>query len=72
MWGDAPWPQSRPWPTTWTENTVQARGLSMEPTMEPEQAIASLLAWSAVTLVAGAAITASALLAAAKWFGGDR
>lgn len=71
MRADEPWPQSRPWPTTWTENTVAARGLAMEPPAE-EQAIVSLLVWSAVTLVGGAAVVAGGLLAVAKWFGGER
>lgn len=52
------------------ENTVEARGL--EYVREPEQAIASLLAWSAVVVAAGAAVTASALMAASRWMGGSR
>ena len=43
----------------------------MEPPAE-EQAIVSLLVWSAVTLVGGAAVVAGGLLAVAKWFGGER
>lgn len=71
MWYDAPRTLSRPWPAAhWTENTVEARGL--EYVREPEQAIASLLAWSAVVVAAGAAVTASALMAASRWMGGSR
>lgn len=40
--------------------------------VEPEEAIASLLVWSAVTVVAAASLVAGGLLAAAKIFGGER
>lgn len=72
MRADEPWPQSRPWPTTWTENTVAARGLTMEPTMDPQQAVSSLFAWGAVVTIGCAAVAAGGLLAVAKWFGGER
>lgn len=73
MWSDdADYWRSRPRPTAhWTENTMESRGFMYEP-WTPEESIASLLAWSAVAVAAGAAVVAGAMLAGAKWFGGDR
>lgn len=47
MWGDAPWPQSRPWPTDWTENTVDARMSAYD----PQQMVSSAFAWGAVVTI---------------------
>lgn len=68
MWGDAPWPQSRPWPTDWTENTVEARMSAFD----PQQTISSAFAWGAVVTIGCAAVAAGGMLAVAKWFGGAR
>lgn len=68
MWGDAPWPQSRPWPTDWTENTVDARMSAYD----PQQMVSSAFAWGAVVTIGCAAVAAGGLLAVAKWFGGER
>lgn len=68
MWWDEPWPMSRPWPTDWTENTVQSRGMAYD----PQQTIASGFAMGAVITIGCAAVVAGGMLAAAKWFGGAR
>lgn len=68
MWGDDPWPMSRPWPTNWTENTVEQRGLAYD----PQQIVSSAFAWGAVVTIGCAAAAAGGMLAVAKWFGGAR
>lgn len=66
-----PWPQSRPWPTDWKENTVKARGFYPEPDYSPQRVVNSLLVWSAATLVGSAAVVAGGILVVAKWVGGS-
>lgn len=68
MWGDAPWPQSRPWPTDWTENTMEAR----MPALDPTQTVSAAFMWGAVVTMGAAAVAAGGMLAVAKWFGGAR
>lgn len=69
MWGDEPWPQSRPWPADWTENSMEAR---MAPPFDPQRAVSEAFVWGAVVTMGAAAVAAGGMLAVAKWFGGAR